>query len=167
MSEIDIAPKESDVQSAIIEITTKKITDLTNQTILLEANLLACQNNLRLQINASKDVSTELDSFKESYTEKLEKTEKENLDLKEELKEIMGNFKDADQRAINLSGKRDEVKQLTKNLANITSKYEVVKQERADLASKIESGDKVQIRELKEKLEAVNGNNNTVKEKSG
>ena len=167
MSEIDIAPKESDVQSAIIEITTKKITDLTNQTILLEANLLACQNNLRLQINASKDVSTELDSFKESYTEKLEKTEKENLDLKEELKEIMGNFKDADQRAINLSGKRDEVKQLTKNLANNTSKYEVVKQERADLASKIESGYKVQIRELKEKLEAVNGNNNTVKEKSG
>ena len=104
MSEIDIAPKESDVQSAIIEITTKKITDLTNQTILLEANLLACQNNLRLQINASKDVSTELDSFKESYTDKLEKTEKENLDLNEE---------------------------------------------------------------LKEKLEAVNGNNNTVKEKSG
>ena len=48
----------------------------------------------------------------------------------------------------------------------ITSKYEVVKQERADLASKIESGYKVQIRELKEKLEAVNGNNNTSKEES-
>jgi len=107
-----------------------------------------------------------LDTFKASYVEKLEKTEKENLDLKEELKEITGNFKDADQKATILSGKKDEVKELNKNLAKITSKYEVVKQERADLASKIESGYKVQIRELKEKLEAVNGNNNTVKEKS-
>ena len=112
MSEIDIAPNESDVQSAIVDIATKKIVELTNQSILLEANLLACQNNLRLQMSASKDVSTELDTFKASYVEKLEKTEKENLDLKEELKEITGNFKDADQKATILSGKKDEVKEL-------------------------------------------------------
>ena len=35
-----------------------------------------------------------------------------------------------------------------------------------DLMSKIESGYKVQIRELKEKLEAVNGDNNITQEKS-
>ena len=167
MSEIEVAPNESDVQSAIIEITTKRITDLTNQSILLEANLLACQNNLRLQVNASKDVSSELNTFKESHVSKLEQSEKENIELKLELDELKSEYKDADRRANILSGKKDEVKELNKNLAEITSKYEVVKQERADLASKIESGYKVQIRELKEKLEAVNGNNNTVKEKSG
>ena len=166
MSDFDISPKESDIQSAIIDIATKKITDLTNQTIILEANLLACQNNLRLQVSASKDVSSEFNQFKDNYAEKLENTESENSNLKKELKEVKEEFEDANKLAKVLSGKKTEVKTLNKQLSELKSRYDVVNQERADLMSKIESGYKVQIRELKEKLEAVNADNNITQEKS-
>ena len=163
--EIDVAPNESDVQSAIIDIATKKIVELTNQSILLEANLLACQNSFRLQINASKDVSSEFDKFKDSNIEKLKNYKKENDELKLEVKTLNSDFKSADNDRVALRGRKDEANSNKQELVEVTSKLEVANQEIADLKIKIESGYKTQIRELKQALEAANGDNNTHKEK--
>ena len=163
--EIDVDPNESDVQSAIIDIATKKIAELTNQSILLEANLLVCQQNFRFRMNASKDVSSEFDEFKDLNLEKIKHYKEENNELKFELKSLTDDFKTADSDRIALRRRKDEVNSNKKELGEVTSKLEVANQEIADLKIKIESGYKTQIRELKQALEAANGDNNTHKEK--
>ena len=85
--------------------------------------------------------------------------------MKLELKSLTDEFKTADSDRVALRRRKDEANSNKKELGEVTSKLEVANQEIADLKFKIESGYKTQIRELKQALEAANGDNNTHKEK--
>tara|TARA_Y100000593_G_C4318560_1_gene342326 strand:+ start:4967 stop:5380 length:414 start_codon:yes stop_codon:yes gene_type:complete len=85
MNENVMALSEGDIQAALLEISSKKITDMTSQILLLEANLLACQNKLRAQIESSRDVLTELNTYKDDNTEKYDTMTKQIEKLKSEL----------------------------------------------------------------------------------
>ena len=116
---MNVTPDEGDVQNAIIEVASKKVNELTSSTIILEANLIACQKKLRLSFSSINDLKEELNnrdnSVKENYTEKV-----------------------------------SELKNITDKLTKLTVDYETVKQENVDLKSKIDTGYKKQIRELRE-----------------
>ena len=130
--EIEIAPKEYEIQTAVIEIASKRMNEISNQNLLLEANLVVCQNNLRIQIQTTRDLESELEMYRSNSDERVESKEEEKNKMEEQLLEM-------------------------------TSKYEVVNQERSDLINKIESGYKKQIKDLQskiKKLEELNGNVN-------
>ena len=122
---------EGAIQSALVEVSSNQIVELTNQNVLLQANLLACQNAIRtLQLTIN--------------------------DLNEEHK-ILKQSKD---------GQELTSKEAIEKLVESDSKLEMKDEEIANLKMKIETGYKAQIRELKEKLEAANGDNNTNQKES-
>ena len=131
MSEMQNFIGEGAIQSALVEVSSNQIVELTNQNVLLQANLLACQNAIRtLQLTIN--------------------------DLNEEHK-ILKQSKD---------GQELTSKEAIEKLVESDSKLEMKDEEIANLKMKIETGYKAQIRELKEKLEAANGDNNTNQKES-
>ena len=116
---MNVTPDEGDVQNAVIEVASKKVIELTSATIILEANLIACQKKMKLSFSFADDLKEELknrdNSLNEDYTEKV-----------------------------------SELKNIKDKLAKLTVNYEAAKQENADLISKIDTGYKAQIRELRE-----------------
>ena len=66
----DGALREEDVQSALIEVASKKVQELTNQNLLFEANLVACQNQVKILVSNIKDLTEELNNSNEIVNEK-------------------------------------------------------------------------------------------------
>ena len=88
MNDSNISPTEGEVQNAIVEVASKKIIELTQSNILLEANLIACQKRSKLLLGSIEDLKdnfTESTQIKDSEADKIKKKYDEDMKKLEDM----------------------------------------------------------------------------------
>ena len=88
MNDSNISPTEGEVQNAIVEVASKKIIELTQSNILLEANLIACQKRSKLLLGSIEDLRdnfTESTQIKDSEADKIKKKYDEDMKKLEDM----------------------------------------------------------------------------------
>ena len=83
---------EGDIKDGLIEIASKKVMEFINTNMLLEANLMVAQNNLKLQIQSTKDLEKELEGYRKNADKTVETSRTEVSDGKKQYSRLKSEF---------------------------------------------------------------------------
>ena len=108
---------EGDIKDGLIEIASKKVMEFINTNMLLEANLMVAQNNLKLQIQSTKDLEMELKGYRENADKTVEASKTEVSDGKKQYSRLQSEFEVLIQERNDLmskieSGYKPQIKEL-------------------------------------------------------
>ena len=108
---------EGDIKDGLIEIASKKVMEFINTNMLLEANLMVAQNNLKLQIQSTKDLEKELEGYRKNADKTVETSRTEVSDSKKKYSRLKSEFEVLTQERNDLmskieSGYNPQIKEL-------------------------------------------------------
>tara|TARA_Y100001938_G_scaffold30511_1_gene41435 strand:- start:185 stop:559 length:375 start_codon:yes stop_codon:yes gene_type:complete len=108
---------EGDIKDGLIEVASKKVLEFINNNMLLEANLMVAQNNLKLQIQSTKDLEMELKGYRENADKTVEASKTEVSDGKKQYSRLKSEFEVLIQERNDLmskieSGYKPQIKEL-------------------------------------------------------
>lgn len=108
---------EGDIKDGLIEVASKKVLEFINTNMLLEANLMVAQNNLKLQIQSTKDLEMELKGYRENADKTVEASKTEVSDGKKQYSRLKSEFEVLIQERNDLmskieSGYKPQIKEL-------------------------------------------------------
>ena len=108
---------EGDIKDGLIEIASKKVMEFINTNMLLEANLMVAQNNLKLQIQSTKDLEKELEGYRKNADKTVETSRTEVSDGKKQYSRLKSEFEVLVQERNDLmskieSGYKPQIKEL-------------------------------------------------------
>ena len=108
---------EGDIKDGLIEIASKKVMEFINTYMLLEANLMVAQNNLKLQIQSTKDLEKELEGYRKNADKTVETSRTEVSDGKKQYSRLKSEFEVLVQERNDLmskieSGYKPQIKEL-------------------------------------------------------
>ena len=108
---------EGDIKDGLIEIASKKVMEFINTNMLLEANLMVAQNNLKLQIQSTKDLEKELEGYRKNADKTVETSRTEVSDSKKKYSRLKSEFEVLTQERNDLmskieSGYKPQIKEL-------------------------------------------------------
>ena len=108
---------EGDIKDGLIEIASKKVMEFINTNMLLEANLMVAQNNLKLQIQSTKDLEKELEGYRKDADKTAEASRTEVSDSKKKYSRLKSEFEVLTQERNDLmskieSGYKPQIKEL-------------------------------------------------------
>ena len=108
---------EGDIKDGLIEIASKKVMEFINTNMLLEANLMVAQNNLKHQIQSTKDLEKELEGYRKNADKTVETSRTEVSDSKKKYSRLKSEFEVLTQERNDLmskieSGYKPQIKEL-------------------------------------------------------
>ena len=108
---------EGDIKDGLIEIASKKVMEFINTNMLLEANLMVAQNNLKLQTQSTKNLEEELQGYRENADKTIEASEIKASDSKKQYSRLKSEFEVLTQERNDLmskieSGYKPQIKEL-------------------------------------------------------
>ena len=108
---------EDDIKDGLIEIASKKVLEFINTNMLLEANLMVAQNNLKLQTQSTKNLEEELQGYRENADKTIEASEIKASDSKKQYSRLKSEFEVLTQERNDLmskieSGYKPQIKEL-------------------------------------------------------
>ena len=117
MNEKHNETQEAEVKNGLIEVASKKVLELINTNMLLEANFMVAQNNLKLQIQSTKDLEKELEGYRKNADKTVETSRTEVSDSKKKYSRLKSEFEVLTQERNDLmskieSGYKPQIKEL-------------------------------------------------------
>ena len=117
MNEKHNETQEAEVKNGLIEVASKKVLELINTNMLLEANLMVSRNNLNIQIKSTEDLEKELQGYRENADKTIEASEIKASDSKKQYSRLKSEFEVLTQERNDLmskieSGYKPQIKEL-------------------------------------------------------